>query len=130
MVAQQPEFAGIEEAVVELKSGRMIVVVDDEDRENEGDLVMAAQFATPEAVNFMATHARGWICLSLTGERCDQLGLELMAARNETQLQTQFTVTIDAREGITTGISAADRARTIRVAVDPAADSTAIVKSG
>ncbi|MBS1862109.1 MAG: bifunctional 3,4-dihydroxy-2-butanone-4-phosphate synthase/GTP cyclohydrolase II [Actinobacteria bacterium] len=130
MGAREGKFAGIEEAVAELQGGRMLVVVDDEDRENEGDLVMAAELASAEAINFMATHGRGWICLSLTGERCDQLELELMTARNQTPLQTQFTVTIDARDGITTGISAADRAHTIRVAVDPANDSTAIVKSG
>jgi 3,4-dihydroxy 2-butanone 4-phosphate synthase/GTP cyclohydrolase II len=124
------QFIGIEEAIEELRLGRMLVVVDDEDRENEGDLVMAAEFATPEAINFMATHGRGWICLSLTGQRCDQLGLELMAASNETPLQTHFTVTIDAREGITTGISAADRAHTIRLAVDPTTEPSALIKSG
>jgi 3,4-dihydroxy 2-butanone 4-phosphate synthase / GTP cyclohydrolase II len=123
-------FATIEEAVEEIANGRMVVVVDDEDREHEGDLVMAAQFATPEAVNFMATNGRGWICLSLTAEACDRLDLELMAAGNETPLQTQFTVTIDAREGITTGISAADRAHTIRLAADPATEPSALVKSG
>ncbi|MGE0068137.1 MAG: 3,4-dihydroxy-2-butanone-4-phosphate synthase, partial [Solirubrobacterales bacterium] len=130
MVGSENQFVSIEEAIEELRLGRMLVVVDDEDRENEGDLVMAAEFATPEAINFMATHARGWICLSLTGERCDELGLELMAANNETPLQTHFTVTIDARDGITTGISAADRAHTIRLAVDPATDPSALVKSG
>ena len=97
----------------------MVVVCDDEDRENEGDLTMAAQFATPEAINFMAKHARGLICLALTGERCDELGLNLMAAKNEAPLQTAFTVSVEAREGVTTGISAADRARTIQVAIDP-----------
>ena len=97
----------------------MVVVCDDEDRENEGDLVMAAQFATPEAVNFMATHGRGLICLALTAERCDELGLNLMTAKNEAPLQTAFTVSIEAAEGVTTGISAHDRARTIQVAIDP-----------
>ena len=93
----------------------MVVVCDDEDRENEGDLVMAAQFATPEAVNFMAKHGRGLICLALTAERCDELGLDLMAAKNEAPLETAFTVTVEARDGVTTGISAArpgaDRSR-------------------
>ena len=108
----------------------MVVVVDDEDRENEGDLVMAAEYVTADSINFMATHARGWICLALTGERCDELGLELMSMRNETAHQTPFTVTIEAREGVTTGISAADRAHTIRVAVDPAKGPQDIVKGG
>src|SRR3712207_9382193 len=96
-------FAGIEEAVEEIRRGRMVVVCDGEDRENEGDLVMAAQFATPEAVNFMATHARGLICLALTPERCDELGLDLMAAKNEAPLQTAFTVSVEAREGVKIG---------------------------
>ena len=112
-------FATIEEAIEEIRRGRMVVVCDDEDRENEGDLVMAAQFATPEAVNFMATHGRGLICLALTSQRCDELGLNLMTAKNEAPLQTAFTVSIEAREGVSTGISAHDRARTIQVAIDP-----------
>jgi 3,4-dihydroxy 2-butanone 4-phosphate synthase/GTP cyclohydrolase II len=112
-------FATIEEAIDEIRGGRMIVVCDDEDRENEGDLVMAAQFATPEAINFMATHGRGLICLALTPERCEQLGLKLMTAKNEEPLKTAFTVSVDAREGVTTGISAEDRAHTIQVAIDP-----------
>ena len=112
-------FATIEEAIEEIRRGRMVVVCDGEDRENEGDLVMAAQFATPEAVNFMATHGRGLICLALTSERCDELGLNLMTAKNEAPLQTAFTVSIEAVEGVTTGISAHDRARTIQVAIDP-----------
>jgi 3,4-dihydroxy 2-butanone 4-phosphate synthase / GTP cyclohydrolase II len=115
-------FATVEEAVEDIRNGRMVVVVDDPDRENEGDLVLAAQFATPEAVNFMATHARGLICLCLAGERCEELGLPQMAQRNETPLGTAFTVSVEAREGVTTGISAADRAHTIQVAIDP--DST------
>ncbi len=123
-------FATVDQALAEIAAGRMIVVVDDEDRENEGDLVMAAEFATPEAINFMAKHARGWICLALTGERCDELGLELMTAKNETPHETPFTVTIEAREGVTTGISAADRAQTIRVASDPKNGPEAIVKGG
>jgi 3,4-dihydroxy 2-butanone 4-phosphate synthase / GTP cyclohydrolase II len=130
--AQEGEspFATIEEAIEEIRQGRMVVVCDDEDRENEGDLTMAAQFATPEAVNFMAKEARGLICLALTPERCDELGLDLMAAKNETPLQTAFTVAIEAREGVTTGISAADRARTIQVAVDPGASPRDLVQPG
>jgi 3,4-dihydroxy 2-butanone 4-phosphate synthase / GTP cyclohydrolase II len=110
-------FVPIEEAIEEIRQGRMIVVCDDEDRENEGDLVLAAQFATPEAVNFMAKEGRGMICLALTSERCDELGLDLMAGKNEDPHKTAYTLTIDAREGVTTGISAADRARTIQVAI-------------
>ncbi len=127
---QTTEFATVEEALEEIAAGRMIVVVDDEDRENEGDLVMAAEFVTADAINFMATHARGWICLALSPDRCEELGLELMTAKNETPHQTPFTVTIEAREGVTTGISAADRAHTIHVAVDPAKGEDDIVKGG
>ena len=123
-------FAPIEEAIEEIRAGRMVVVCDDEDRENEGDLTMAAQFVTPEAINFMATHGRGLICLSLTPERCDELGLDLMAAKNESPFQTPFTVSIEARDGVTTGISAADRARTIQVAIDPAARPRDLVQPG
>src|SRR4051812_38572844 len=124
------QFATVEEALEDIAEGKMIVVVDDEDRENEGDLVMAAEHVTPDAINFMATHARGWICLALTPERCDELGLELMAAKNETPHATPFTVTIEAREGVTTGISAADRAHTMKTAVDPAKGAHDIVKGG
>jgi len=123
-------FATVEEAIEDIRAGRMVVVCDDEDRENEGDLTMAAQFATPEAINFMATHGRGLICLALTPERCDELGLDLMAAKNETPLQTAFTVAIEAREGVTTGISAADRAHTIQVAVDPESKPHDLVQPG
>jgi len=112
-------FATIEEALEEIRAGRMVVVCDDENRENEGDLTLAAQFATPEAINFMAKEGRGLICLSLTPERCEELGLELMAAKNESSFETPFTVSVEAREGVTTGISAHDRARTIQVAIDP-----------
>src|SRR5919204_3026734 len=112
-------FSPIEEAIEEIRRGRMVVVCDDENRENEGDLTMAAQFATPEAINFMATHGRGLICLSLTPQRCEELGLDLMAAKNESPFKTAFTVSVEAREGVTTGISAADRSRTIQVAIDP-----------
>jgi 3,4-dihydroxy 2-butanone 4-phosphate synthase / GTP cyclohydrolase II len=113
------DFATIEEALAEIKNGRMVVVVDDEDRENEGDLTMAAQFITAEAVNFMARYGRGLICLSLSHERAEALNLEPMARVNQSRLGTAFTVSIEAREGVTTGISAADRARTIQVAIDP-----------
>src|SRR5947207_13620483 len=112
-------FAAIEEAVADIRDGRMIIIVDDEDRENEGDLVCAAEKVTPEIINFMARHARGLICLPLTEERCDQLHLTTQVAENTSFLGTAFTVSIDARRGITTGISAADRATTILVAVDP-----------
>jgi 3,4-dihydroxy 2-butanone 4-phosphate synthase / GTP cyclohydrolase II len=123
-------FATIEEAIEEVRAGRMIVVCDDEDRENEGDLTMAAQFVTPEAINFMAKEGRGLICLALTPQRCDELGLELMAAKNESPFDTPFTVTIEARDGVTTGISAADRARTIQVAIDPESAPRDLVQPG
>ena len=123
-------FATIEEAIDDIRQGRMVVVCDDENRENEGDLTMAAQFATPEAVNFMAKEARGLICLALTPERCDELGLDLMAAKNESPFETAFTVSVEAREGVTTGISAADRAHTIQVAIDPASVPRALVQPG
>ena len=115
-------FGTIEQAIDDLKNGKIIVVADDEDRENEGDLVCAAELVTPEMINFMATHGRGLICLALTGERCDQLGLPPMAEHNTEALSTAFTVSIDAdrRFGVTTGISAADRAATIHVAINPA----------
>src|SRR6187399_1714452 len=112
-------FASIEDAVAEIRDGRMIIIVDDEDRENEGDLVCAAEKTTPELINFMARYARGLICLPLTEERCDELHLTTQVADNTSFLGTAFTVSIDARRGITTGISAADRATTILVAVDP-----------
>ena len=112
-------IATIDEAVAEIRDGRMIIIVDDEDRENEGDLVCAAEKITPEIINFMARHARGLICLPLTEERCDELHLTTQVADNTSYLGTAFTVSIDARRGISTGISAADRATTILVAVDP-----------
>ena len=112
-------FASIEDAVTEIREGRMIIIVDDEDRENEGDLVCAAEKATPEMINFMARHARGLICLPLTEERCDELHLTTQVADNTSFLGTAFTVSIDARRGVTTGISVSDRATTIQVAVDP-----------
>jgi 3,4-dihydroxy 2-butanone 4-phosphate synthase/GTP cyclohydrolase II len=123
-------FASIEEAIEEIRAGRMVVVCDDETRENEGDLTMAAQFATPEAINFMAKEGRGLICLSLTSDRCDALGLNLMAAKNEAPLQTAFTVSVEAREGVTTGISAHDRAHTVQVAIDPGATPHDLVQPG
>ena len=128
--ASATAFATIEEALDEIRRGRMVVVCDDENRENEGDLTMAAQFATPEAVNFMAKEARGLICLTLTPERCDELDLDLMAAKNESAFQTAFTVSVEAREGVTTGISAADRARTIQVAIDPHSRAEDLVQPG
>ncbi|HEX3239601.1 MAG TPA: bifunctional 3,4-dihydroxy-2-butanone-4-phosphate synthase/GTP cyclohydrolase II [Solirubrobacterales bacterium] len=123
-------FSTIEEGIEEIRRGHMIVVCDGEDRENEGDLVMAAQFATPEGVNFMAKEARGLICLALTAERCEQLGLKVMAAKNEAPLQTAFTVTIEAATGVSTGISAHDRAHTIQVAIDPSSGPRDIVVPG
>src|SRR5262245_34725283 len=123
-------FASIEEAIEEIRAGRFVIVVDDEDRENEGDLTIAAQFVTPESVNFMAIHGRGLICLCLTPERCDDLGLRQMTNQNEAQFGTAFTVSIEAREGVSTGISAADRAHTIQVAVDPTATPQDLVHPG
>jgi 3,4-dihydroxy 2-butanone 4-phosphate synthase / GTP cyclohydrolase II len=127
---QTRPFATIEEAIEAIRAGHMIVVVDSEDRENEGDLIMAAQFATPEAVNFMATHARGLICLALTDERCEQLGLTMMVRRNDAPLGTAFLESIEARDGVTTGISAPDRARTVMVAIDPNSSASDLVKPG
>jgi 3,4-dihydroxy 2-butanone 4-phosphate synthase / GTP cyclohydrolase II len=113
-------FASIETAIEELRAGRMIVVVDDDDRENEGDLTMAAEMITPEAINFMATHARGLVCLAITGERADELALHPMTQCNTSPCGTAFTVSVDARvRGVTTGISAHDRAQTILAAIDP-----------
>jgi 3,4-dihydroxy 2-butanone 4-phosphate synthase / GTP cyclohydrolase II len=123
-------FATIEEAIEEIREGRMVVVVDDADRENEGDLTIAAQFATPEAVNFMATHGRGLICLCLTPERCHELDLRQMTEHNEAPNETAFTVSVEARHGITTGISAHDRSRTIQVAIDPSSGPGDLVQPG
>jgi 3,4-dihydroxy 2-butanone 4-phosphate synthase/GTP cyclohydrolase II len=128
--ARTTSFATIEEAVEDVRRGKFVVVVDDEDRENEGDLTIAAQFATPEAINFMTKHARGLICLCLTEERCDELGLDPMTNRNESAFETAFTVSIEAREGVTTGISAADRSRTIQVAIDPGKGRQDLVQPG
>jgi 3,4-dihydroxy 2-butanone 4-phosphate synthase/GTP cyclohydrolase II len=118
------------EIIEEARAGRMFILVDDEDRENEGDLVIPAQFATPDAVNFMARHARGLICLALTRARCTALGLKMMAQSNGSRHETAFTVSIEAREGVTTGISAADRARTIAVAINPESAADDIVSPG
>ncbi|HVV59859.1 MAG TPA: 3,4-dihydroxy-2-butanone-4-phosphate synthase, partial [Gaiellaceae bacterium] len=123
-------FATIEQAIEDVREGKFVVVVDDPDRENEGDLVVAAQFATPEAINFMATHARGLICLCLTDQRADELGLRPMTDHNEAPLGTAFTVSVEAREGVTTGISAADRSRTIQVAIDPRSTPHDLVQPG
>ncbi|HWF53766.1 MAG TPA: bifunctional 3,4-dihydroxy-2-butanone-4-phosphate synthase/GTP cyclohydrolase II [Solirubrobacteraceae bacterium] len=130
MTATKTPFATIEAAIEDIRQGRMVVVCDDENRENEGDVVMAAQFVTPEAINFMAKEARGLICLALSPERCDELGLDLMAAKNESAFETAFTVSIEARTGVSTGISAADRARTVQVAIDPAASPRELVQPG
>jgi 3,4-dihydroxy 2-butanone 4-phosphate synthase/GTP cyclohydrolase II len=119
-----------QEIVSELRAGRMVILVDEEDRENEGDLVLAAEFVTPEAVNFMAKYGRGLICLTLTEERCEQLNLPMMTTRNGTSYGTNFTVSIEAAEGVTTGISAADRARTVQVAVARNAKPSDIVQPG
>jgi 3,4-dihydroxy 2-butanone 4-phosphate synthase/GTP cyclohydrolase II len=126
----KPVLVPIEEIIDEARNGRMFILVDDEDRENEGDLIIPAQMATPDAVNFMATHGRGLICLTLTRERCEQLDLKPMVRKNGTVLGTAFTVSIEAREGITTGISAADRARTISVAIDGTKGRADIVSPG
>jgi 3,4-dihydroxy 2-butanone 4-phosphate synthase/GTP cyclohydrolase II len=123
-------FATIEAAIEDIRRGRMVVVVDDENRENEGDLTIAAQFVTPQAINFMTKEGRGLICLALTPERCDELGLDLMAAKNESAFETAFTVSIEARDGVTTGISAQDRARTIQVAIDPNSSPRDLVQPG
>ncbi len=130
MTEQGTPFASVEEAVEDVRQGKFVVVVDAADRENEGDLTIAAQFATPEAINFMATNARGLICLCLTEERCDELGLRPMTDRNETPFETAFTIAIEAREGITTGISAPDRSHTIQVAIDPSKGAGDLVHPG
>jgi 3,4-dihydroxy 2-butanone 4-phosphate synthase/GTP cyclohydrolase II len=138
VAANHPEFARLrhgflsapEEIIDEAKNGRMFILVDDEDRENEGDLVIPAQMATPEKINFMARHGRGLICLALTRARVDQLGLDLMSRDNGTRHETAFTTSIEARDGVTTGISAADRARTVAVAIDAGKARDEIVTPG
>jgi 3,4-dihydroxy 2-butanone 4-phosphate synthase / GTP cyclohydrolase II len=129
-VEKRSAFATIEEAIEDIRQGKFVVVVDAADRENEGDLTIAAQFATPEAVNFMTKEGRGLICLCLTEERCDELALRQMTDRNETPYGTAFTISVEAREGVTTGISAPDRSRTIQVAIDPKARSEDLVQPG
>ena len=126
----QPPFCAVEEALDEIRSGRMIVVVDDEDRENEGDLTLAAERVNADAINFMAKHGRGLICLALTEERLDYLRIGPMSAENTSQYGTAFCESIDAREGVTTGISAYDRTRTIRVAIDPKTRPGDLVRPG
>ena len=125
-----PALVPIEEIIEEARNGRMYILVDDEDRENEGDLIIPAQMATPDAINFMATHGRGLICLTLTKTRVEQLGLDLMSRANGTRHETAFTTSIEAREGVTTGISAADRARTVSVAIDASKGRDDIVTPG
>src|SRR5204863_4162589 len=127
---QSPYLVGIDDALAEIRAGRMVILMDDEDRENEGDLCVAAERVTAEHVNFMATHGRGLICLSLTENRCDQLGLPMMVRENRAPLGTEFTVSIDARTGIRHGISAIDRATTIRTAIHPDAGPNDIVSPG
>ena len=123
-------FSAIEEAIADIQQGKIIVIVDDEDRENEGDLMVAAEMATPELINFMAKFGRGLICLTLTESRTRELGLSMMVDDNESAFETPFTVSIDARNGISTGISAADRAHTIKVAIDPESSRGDLVKPG
>lgn len=123
-------LSSIDEIIEDARNGRMFILVDDEDRENEGDLIIPAQMATPEAINFMAKFGRGLICLALTPQRVEQLGLELMSRSNASRFETAFTVSIEAKEGITTGISAPDRARTVAVAIDPAKGAADIVTPG
>src|ERR1700679_481660 len=130
MSDQKPGFIDSPEALAELKAGRMIVLIDDEDRENEGDLTLAAEFCTPEAINFMARFGRGLICLTLTEERADYMRLGPMTQDNTSRFGTAFTETIEAREGVTTGISAADRAHTIQVAISPTSSAHDLARPG
>ena len=123
-------ISSIEDIIEDARNGRMFILIDHEDRENEGDLVIPAQMATPDAINFMATNGRGLICLALTSERVDQLGLELMSTNNSSRHETAFTISIEAREGVTTGISAHDRARTVAVAIDASKGMTDIATPG
>jgi 3,4-dihydroxy 2-butanone 4-phosphate synthase/GTP cyclohydrolase II len=127
---ERSAFATIEQAIEDIREGKFVVVVDAADRENEGDLTIAAQFATPEAINFMTKEGRGLICLCLTETRCDELSLRQMTERNETPYGTAFTVSVEAREGVTTGISAPDRSRTIQVAIDPSSQPADLVQPG
>ena len=129
-VADIAFLSKIEDIIDDARNGRMFILVDDEDRENEGDLVIPAQMATPEAVNFMAKHGRGLICLAMTRTRCEKLGLKLMSPANRSRHETAFTLSIEAREGVTTGISASDRARTIATAIDPEKGAADLVSPG
>jgi 3,4-dihydroxy 2-butanone 4-phosphate synthase/GTP cyclohydrolase II len=129
-MAMTTPFVDVPVALEEIRAGRMIVVVDDEDRENEGDLTLAAEFVTPEAINFMARFGRGLICLALTEDRADHLRLRPMSEENTSRFGTAFTESIEAREGVTTGISAHDRAHTIRVAIDPASGAADLARPG
>jgi 3,4-dihydroxy 2-butanone 4-phosphate synthase/GTP cyclohydrolase II len=128
--AQSLEISPVQEIVAELRAGRMVILCDEQDRENEGDLVMAADFVTPDTINFMVTHARGLVCLTLTHDRCEQLRLPLMSDRNGSQYGTNFTISIEAAQGVTTGISAADRARTVQAAVARDARPEDVVQPG
>src|SRR3984885_12821093 len=120
----------LEDITEDARNGRMFILIDDEARENEGDLIIPAQMATPDAINFMAKHGRGLICLAMMRERVEQLGLRLMSLDNQSRHQTAFTVSIEAREGVTTGISAADRAQTIKVAIDPTSTAADLARPG
>src|SRR5271169_3725868 len=129
-MSEKRSFATIDEAIADIRDGRMVIVVDDEDRENEGDLTMAAEKITPEAVNFMAMYGRGLICLALTEQRLDQLQIPLAVSENTATYGTAFCVPIDAKHGTTTGISAHDRAKTIQVAIDPATQPPDLARPG
>ncbi|MBA4263886.1 MAG: 3,4-dihydroxy-2-butanone-4-phosphate synthase, partial [Comamonadaceae bacterium] len=124
------QISPVEDIVADMRAGKIVILVDEEDRENEGDLVLAADHVSPEAINFMARYGRGLICLTLTRERCERLNLPPMVPRNGTKMSTAFTVSIEAAEGVTTGISAADRARTVQVAVAPGAQASDLVQPG
>ena len=130
MTRRRSQIASIDEAIDDIRNGKFVIITDDEDRENEGDLVMAAQFVTPEAINFMAKNGRGLICVPLTGDRIDALRIPIMTDQNETPFHTAFTVTVEARHGVTTGISAPDRARTVQVLIDPRTTPSDIVMPG
>ena len=123
-------FARVEDAIAAIRAGKMVIVVDDEDRENEGDLTIAAEKITSEAINFMARHGRGLICLAMTPERLDELEIPLMVPRNSSRFETAFCVSIEARNGTTTGISAADRATTVLAAIDPRTKASDLVRPG
>src|SRR5437870_12567619 len=130
VVVPRPPFATVDEAIADIRAGRMVIVVDDEDRENEGDLTLAAELTDADDVAFIRKYASGVICVPMTAERLQELDLPQMVSRNEARLGTAFTVSVDAREGVTTGISAADRARTIRVLADPETKAHDVVKPG